>query len=96
MQSAIGLEASIPPKVSAAQAYLWYAESVRRGNSFQPYGTESYSPQSDLSKMEQVAYDAALEVMTMYFTGEMEYQPGLRTEQRPPDDDYTQPTEVPS
>lgn len=76
---------SIPAKVSAAQDYLRFAEVCRAGG---PQSVNSDVPlaQRDLTPREQHVYDAALEVLDLYFRGECDFAPP------PPDDDDKPPS----
>lgn len=63
---------AIPAKVAAALEFLRFAEFLRNPPS-QFDGGRSES--RDLNQREQAVYDAALEVMRLYFTGEQEFGP---------------------
>lgn len=79
----------IPPKVRAAQDYLYYANSVRNGGQ-----SDGYNAGAELSDNEQGTYDSALEVLRLYFKGEMEFEPVFAVFQQAPDDDEPQPEKV--
>lgn len=77
----------MPPKVAAAQDFLNFGERMRNpGSSFDGTRPEG----RDLSAREQVVYDAALEVLRMYFTGEQEYAVAVPFAERPDRDDPEQ------
>lgn len=58
------IKKDIPPRVDAAQKYLWYAECLRNpAPSFDGMRREA----RDLEPKEQRVYDEALEVLLRYF-----------------------------
>lgn len=70
-----GGETAVPGKIEAAQRFLHYINSVRRpasGSMFNSSG-DMPSQEQELSKREQAAYDAALDVMILYFRCEMDF-----------------------
>jgi hypothetical protein len=76
----------VPAKVAAAQDYLRFAEVARCGG---PGSLNSDLPSSltrDLTTKEQAVYDAATEVLRLYFTGEHDFGPPV-----PDDDDEDKP-----
>ena len=64
----------IPPRVEAAQSYLHFAAALKTPGAYRP-SLEGDTPQADgeLSKDEQATYNAALTVLRLYFSGEMDY-----------------------
>ena len=64
----------VPPKVAAAQDYLRFAEQLR--NPLPGFDGMRGADPRDLNHREQAVYDAALEVLRTYFTGEQEFAPG--------------------
>lgn len=90
LQGVTGDSPAVPPRVAAAQDYLRFADGVR--NPHPGFDGTPRQPQ-DLSAREQVVYDAALEVLRLYFTGEQDFAspPGLEAGGPPADDDPRQP-----
>jgi len=85
-----------PPRVQAAQHYLQYAHQVRTGGNFlgMPMNGDAPREEFDLSRKEQAAYDAALNVMIQYFNGEQDFGEVVAQPHSPPPDDPESP--VPS
>ena len=67
--SSVGMP--IPPQVAAAQDYLRFAEQLR--NPPPSFDGQSRDSSRDLTPKEQAVYDAALEVLRLYFQGEQDY-----------------------
>ena len=65
-------ETRIPPRVQAAQSYLCYALRVREPSSYSVLGDVPLAG-NELSPREQSTYEAALDVLLLYFRGEMDY-----------------------
>lgn len=65
----------IPARVSAAQEFLRFCEGIRSpmAMGFSLPGDSPSSNGRDLTKLESAAYDAALNTLLGYFTGEMDY-----------------------
>lgn len=77
----------IPARVSAAQQYLQFAEQVRSAQAaFIMPGDCPKDSGRELTKKEQVVYDAALDVLRAYFTGEVNYGDSEPQPNYPPDD----------
>lgn len=81
--------AAVPPQVAAAQEYLRFAEVVR--NPPPRFDGQVTSEGRDLSQREQTVYDAALEVLRAYFTGEKDYAIVERETEPPKGDDPKAP-----
>lgn len=64
---------AVPAKVAAAQDYLRFAEVARCGGPAAMSSDHYPLNPRDLSTRETVVYNAALEVLRLYFTGEMEF-----------------------
>ncbi len=63
----------VPPRVQAAQQYLWFIQGVTNpGSPLMEQGSAR-----DLSRSEEVVYEAALEVMRLYFSGEESFEPAI-------------------
>lgn len=75
----------IPPRVAAAQDYLRFAEQLR--NPPTAFDGQSRDAARDLTPKEQAVYDAALEVLRLYFTGEQDFAPAASAGQSRRDDD---------
>lgn len=69
----------IPPKVQAAQAFCHFCEGVRRDSD--PLTSR------DLTAEESQAYNAAVEILLLYFRGENDYLPTVNVA----DDDSLDP-----
>src|SRR6056297_1081769 len=67
----------VPAKIEAAQRFMYYIHNVRRPSAgiFTVNG-DMPGQEIDLSKREQAAYDAALDVLVLYFRGEMHFGDG--------------------
>ncbi len=64
---------SIPPKVEAAFKYLEWSRSS--GSSFMDLCGGSSKEPKKLSLNERAVFDAALEVLRLYLSGEMDFAP---------------------
>ena len=64
------MESPGPPKVQAAQTFLYHVHNIRN-----PYSDSELATTQgrDLSTRETAAENAALDVLTKYFLGECEY-----------------------
>ena len=70
-----GPYSAVPAKVEAAQSYLHYAAMLRLNSGNGPaLSGDMPRDERELSRKEQVVYDSALDVLRMYFQGEMEFE----------------------
>ncbi len=84
----------MPAKVAASMDYLRFAEVARCGG---PAAMNSDLPSAnvrDLTVHESKVYDAALEVLRLYFTGENDYGPPVHP--LDDEDDDKPPSRVPT
>ncbi len=75
----------IPPCVAAAQEYLRFAEQLR--NPPPAFDGQRTDTSRDLTPKERVVYDAALEVLRLYFSGEKDYAATISGSMPPSDED---------
>ena len=82
----------IPPRVQAAQAFLNFALRIREPALFSV--SDVPLARNDLSPREQTTYEAALNVLLLYFRGEMDFGdvPSIRVKE---DDDDPPKSRVP-
>ena len=66
---------SIPSKIQAAQAFLYFCQNKTQGNSCGTLPGDAPHAGDDLSPKEQATYDAALNCLCLYFNGEMDFDP---------------------
>lgn len=73
----------VPPKVAAAQDYLRFCECMRNPSS----GFDGMKGEArDLGATEQKVYEAALEVLRLYFSGEQDFDSAPASSPTPPED----------
>lgn len=77
-------ETRVPGKVEAAQQYLYFAANQM---SPPPAYDGGRSEPRDLSEAERRVYDAALEVLRLYFAGESDFADGPPAAVNPSDGD---------
>jgi hypothetical protein len=90
---ALTIPHGIPARVDAAQQFLFFATGIQNG----PHPCDGVPATGrDLSPKEGQVYDAALDVLFSYFTGEMDYGDCQVTQTAPPDDETPQRVPVAS
>lgn len=64
-------ESTVPARVQAAQDYLRYANGIRNPSASLLNGNPAEP--ADLTQQEIAVYNSALNVLSLYFSGEMDY-----------------------
>ncbi len=87
----------VPPRVEAAQNFLHYANGIRNPcNNVMPTTGDTPSAGGELNPREMAAYNAALNVLTQYFNGEMDFGDVSPTQITRGDDDPNPRAMVPA
>lgn len=84
----------LPAKVEAAQNYLYYTLSVRRGGNEPSIAGDCPRAEHDLTRQEGAVADAALQVLLQYFRGEMDFGDFRPGRVDIDDDDPKQPAKI--
>jgi hypothetical protein len=87
MQNPPQSECVIPGKIQAAQTFLYYCQAVESNNACGALPGDAPRAGGELSSLENVTKNAALDLLRNYFNGEIDFADGREVKKKPEEGD---------